>query len=457
MSGPLTDDAHPPELGTDTSLKPDIASEAETGVVFSIATPSPNGEPLNLLPSSVATGTLKDPTTPLRQALERTTSERDKLVAGRDRFSQASDEYKTADAKVKEADTRVAEANSALRVESKRLNQYLEIHRSFDAAVEAKSAHQLQGAHDAALKLFSQKKQAEDWETAVLAIKLVIETVGEMGRIEKEDAAALTAARADQLERANTLKKEANDAELASKRAEKELAELRAKMVEAAERISKIEAKEEKEISEAERAYVQANKEAEVKRSAMSTTPMAPTPTPTPTPTPPPAAPEQRDATIDQASEPTMPQAPQPSQTPSPNRSFFTRQPEPPPKATPQLPSLSRPWIPTEVDRVWEMLLDSANFPQSNRPRDLRISRADFARAVAANPELKRVFGKPPTTQRTITRIDRSGDDDVSKSELSEFLRFPSARRRNTTAATGDAVDVFNSIVEGVDRVRGIY
>jgi hypothetical protein len=100
------------------------------------------------------------------------------------------------------------------------------------------------------------------------------------------------------------------------------------------------------------------------------------------------------------------------------------------------------------------MLLDSANFPRTNRPRDLRISRADFARAVAANPELQRVFGKTRTSRRTISRIDRNGDDDVSKDELSDFLRFPSARRRNVTAATGDAVDAFESIMLGVERAR---
>ena len=463
MSEPPTHDIHQTDASTDATLDGvSSVSVPEADVVFSIATPSQTGEPLNMPASPVDTGTaLKDPTTPLRQALERTTSERDKLVAERDRFSKASAEYKAADAKVKEAETRVADADSDLRIERKRLDAYLEVHRSFDAGVKVRSVTQILRAHDTALKLFSERQKAEDWETAGLAIGLVIQTVTEMTKIEKEDAATLATARSTQLERANALKKEVVDSQLAAKRAAQELAELKAKMAEAAERISTIEAKEEKEISEAERAYVEANKESEAKRSAMSTTtPMAPTPTPTPTPTPSPAvpsAPEQRDATIiDKGPEPTVPQAPrapQAPQAPQANRSFFTRQPDPPPKPTP-LPSLTRPYIPSEVDRVWEMLLDAANFPRTNRPRDLRISRADFARAVAANPELQRVFGKPRTARRTISRIDRDGDDDVSKDELSDFLRFPSARRRNVTAATGDAVDAFESIMLGVERAR---
>jgi hypothetical protein len=378
---------------------------------------------------SVDTGALKDPTTPLRGEVERAEAVRDELIAERDRYSKASDEYQAADVKVKEAEGRFKEATSTLQLERKRLNEYLEIHRSFEAAVEAKSVTQFQRAHDAALNQYSQQQTAGEWEKAILAIELVIESVGEMSRIEKEYAAALASARARQIETATALKKEAMDSQLAARRAEEELKALKAKMEEADARIRQIEAREAKETSEAERAYAAATKDAKQKRGAMST---APEPKPAP--------------------------APKPTPTPS-RQSFFSRQTEnnnTKPKVTP-LPSLTQPWVASEVDRAWEVLLDSAELPTRNRPPDLRISRADFVRSVNANPELTRVFSVSGTRalRQLASSMDVDRNESISKDEFSTFLRFPSARR--SASNTGDAASAFDAILCGVERVRGLH
>ena len=432
----------------------------EQEVVLTVATPDDEPAPV-LMTTGAATGALANPLKQLKESISSIEKEQKAALEQRELYSMKSNEYAKANELLQEIDGRKRDKELELKAEEKRLSAYLEATRAYEAGVEYKSVKQLERVHNIAYKLFQASREKEEWELAMMSIALVVECIDSISKLEVDAASKLAASRKDQRSMAASLQKEVSDSKVAAEKAATDLAALQKQIESAKMRMSELEKREAREVSEAEAKYEEAVLVARKLTDSGPEPAPAPAPPPAPAPAPVPV-PTPVPALVSRAIAPAEPAQPLEEVNDKGRPSFFSRgrrDGDAAPKQRP-LPSIEQPFTPPEVDVTWALLVKGANIPNSdNLPIDFRLYKADFLRAVRNNDALTRLFGSAYAASRQYDTIDIDRDSSITKRELLTFLRFPSARRglRDSSFNTRDRSrggpnSVFDEIVAGTTR-----
>lgn len=386
--------------------------------------------------------TVVDPLEALRKRLASAQVERDNAVKDRDLYSRSAPQYASADERVRKADAERRSVEESIRSQERTLKDYFDAKRAYELADKEKDSGALQAAHDQAMRFFESSRASEMWTNALLGVDLARIALESIAKLEAEHAAALKSTREEQIASLRALKSEVGGLESAAKAAALELEKLQKQMAEAKQRIAEIEKKESGDVSEAKKLYSKAAERASEQLAKMATPKKQTRPIPVQ------AAPARsnKKQSPEQSEQPQQQQ--QQQRIPAPVADDKRAAPR-----KPRVPNdLSTPFSKQESEAVWTLLMMALG--RTGDTSAVTITRREFTRATSSDEQLKALFGVD--LRQRFRAIDNDSNQRISKTELRDWLAFPSMRRSRTPSfgAVRDAMALFDAVKDGTGRIQ---